>query len=164
MGKIFYHDICRRGIIYFFGGYYMTHQNPHSDESSQPTSTKSNRSKEQTQLDFELEFFGGILNRYPDYVDVLRVQGNNLTIKGRFAEGLKIDKRLVKLRPTDPLIHYNLACSYALLNRKDQAIVTLRRAVELGYRDFRYLRQDKDLEAIRHDPRFRQLLHEYDNH
>ena len=35
---------------------------------------------------------------------------------------------------------------------------TLRRAVELGYRDFRYMGEDRDLDSIRHDPRFRQLL------
>jgi Flp pilus assembly protein TadD len=141
----------------------MTQQGMHSDEGSQPTSTKSARAAEQSQLDFELDFYRGILDRFPDYIDVLRVQGNNLTLKGRYAEGLQIDKRLIKLRPDDALAHYNLACSYALLKRIDQAIVTLRKAVELGYRDFRYLRQDRDLDAIRHDPRFRQLLREYEN-
>ena len=118
---------------------------------------------ERPQLDFELDFFSGILKRHPDYVDVLRVLGNLLTLKGRYAEGLQIDRRLVQLRPGDALAHYNLACSYALLKRPDQALKTLRRAVELGYRDFRYMREDRDLDSIRHDPRFRQLLREYEN-
>ena len=89
--------------------------------------------------------------------------GNLLTLKGRFADGLQIDKRLVQLRPKDALAHYNLACSYAFLKRPDLAIKTLRRAVELGYRDFRYMREDHDLDAIRPDPRFRQLMREYEN-
>jgi tetratricopeptide (TPR) repeat protein len=89
--------------------------------------------------------------------------GNNLTLKGRYAQGLQIDKRLIYLRPNDPLAHYNLACSYALLRRTDQAIKTLRRAIELGYRDFRYMREDRDLDSIRRDPRFIQLLREYEN-
>jgi hypothetical protein len=89
--------------------------------------------------------------------------GNNLTLKGRYAQGLQIDKRLVQLRPGDALAHYNLACSYALLKRPDMALKALRRAVELGYRDFRYMREDRDLDSIRHDPRFRQLLREYEN-
>jgi hypothetical protein len=142
----------------------MAHPGKHSNEGSEHTSTGSRpvRSAEQTQLDFEVDFFGGILERMPDYVDVLRVMGNNLTLKGRFAQGLQIDKRLVDLRPSDPLAHYNLACSYALTNRPDQSLKTLRRAVELGYRDFRYMREDRDLESIRQDPRFRQLLREYE--
>jgi tetratricopeptide (TPR) repeat protein len=142
----------------------MAHPGKHSDEGSEHTTTGSPQVRlgDQNQLDFELEFFAGILERRPDYVDVLRVMGNNLTLKGRYAQGLQIDKRLVQLRPNDPLAHYNLACSYALLKRPDQALKTLRRAVELGYRDFRYMNEDRDLESIRHDPRFRQLLREYE--
>ena len=121
------------------------------------------RLAEQTQLDFELEFFTGILQRHAGFVDVLRAHGNNLTLKGRYAEGLEVDKRLIQLRPADALAHYNLACSYALLKKPELALKTLRRAVELGYRDFRYMREDRDLESIRHDPRFRQLLREYEN-
>ena len=118
---------------------------------------------EQTQLDFELNFFAGVLSRHAEYVDVLRAHGNNLTLKGRYADGLELDKRLIQLRPHDALAHYNLACSYALLKKPDLALKTLRRAVELGYRDFRYMREDRDLESVRHDPRFRQLLREFEH-
>ena len=44
-----------------------------------------------------------------------------------------------------------------------QTLKTLRRAIELGYRDFRYMKEDHDLDSIRHDPRFRQLMREYEN-
>ena len=143
----------------------MAHQGKYSNEGSEPLSTGSPLARlgDQNQLEFELDFFSAILKRHPDYVDVLRVLGNLLTLKGRYADGLQIDRRLVQLRPNDALAHYNLACSYALLKRPDQALKTLRRAVELGYRDFRYMREDRDLDTIRHDPRFRQLLREYEN-
>ncbi len=142
----------------------MAHQGK-SSNSHEPAAAANavGRVADQNQLDFELDFFAGILSRCPDYVDVLRIMGNLLTLKGRFAEGLQIDKRLVQLRPSDALAHYNLACSYALLKRPEQSLQTLRRAVELGYRDFRYMKEDHDLDSIRHDPRFRQLLREYEN-
>jgi tetratricopeptide (TPR) repeat protein len=140
----------------------MSTKGKHSDDeyTSAALGKTMPRPAEQTQLDFELDFFAGILERHPDYVDVLRVQGNNLTLKGRYAEGLQIDRRLIQLRPGDALAHYNLACSYSLLKKIDPAIKALRTAIELGYRDFRYMREDRDLDAIRHDPRFRQLLRE----
>jgi hypothetical protein len=47
------------------------------------------RNSDGNQLDFELEFYGAILARHPDYVDVLRIMGNLLTLKGRFVEGLQ---------------------------------------------------------------------------
>ena len=49
------------------------------------------------------------------------------------------------------------------MKQLDLALKTLRQAVELGYRDFRYMKQDRDLEALRRDPRFKQLLREYEN-
>ena len=121
------------------------------------------RDAEQNQLDFELAFFAGVLERSPDYVDVIRVLGSLLSLKGLFREGLKLDKRLVRLRPQDALAHYNLACSYSLLKRPDQSLKSLRKAVELGYRDFRYMREDHDLDTIKHDPRFRKLLREFES-
>jgi Flp pilus assembly protein TadD len=114
-------------------------------------------------FDFELNFYSSILARHPDYIDVLRALATLLSMKGRFADGLKVEKRLVELRPADPLAHYNLACSYARMNRRGLSIKTLRKAVELGYRDFRYMREDNDLDPLREDPRFRKLLREYEN-
>ncbi len=142
----------------------MAQQGKHFSEGSEstPAGKSQARGSDQSQLDFELEFFGGVIAQQPSYVDVLRVMGNLLTLKGRFADGLVIDKRLVQLRPSDSLAHYNLACSYALLKRPEQALKTLRRAIELGYRDFRYMSEDHDLDAIRHDPRFQQMLLEYE--
>ena len=143
----------------------MAQQGKHSGEPSEPATLSGTlvRPPDQNQLDFELDFFAKILDRHPNFIDVLRVHGNNLSLKGRYADGLAVDKRLVHLRPGDPLAFYNLACSYALLKKTDLALKTLRRAIELGYRDFRYMREDRDLETIRHDPRFRQLLREFES-
>ena len=116
---------------------------------------------ERTQLDFEIEFFGKILTAVPDFADALRAQACNLTMKGRLKDGLTVDQQLVTVRPDDPTAHYNLACRYALLKQPAKAIVTLRRAVELGYRDFEFMLEDHDLDSIRKDPRFRKLVKEY---
>jgi hypothetical protein len=116
---------------------------------------------DRNQVDFELDFFTRLIGTAPEYHEVLRAQASNLTVKGRLQDGLTVDKKLVALRPTDPTAHYNLACRYALLKQPDLALVTLRRAMELGYCDFRYMEEDRDLDSIRKDPRFRQLVREY---
>lgn len=119
------------------------------------------RQQELAQLDFEIEFFQGVLKRCPDFIDVLRVLGHALTLRNRLPEGLEIDKRLCKLRPYDALAHYNLACSHSLLHQIDAALDALTRAVELGYDDFRYMERDADLDNLRSDPRYRKLLLAY---
>ena len=141
----------------------MAHLGKHSNDGPPAAGGALARGSDQSQIDFEVEFFGGVLQRLPDYVDVLRLMSKLLTLKGRYADGLQVDRRLVQLCTGDALAHYNLACRYARLKRPDQCLKTLRRAVELGYRDFRYMREDRDLDAVRHDPRFRQLLREYES-
>ena len=136
---------------------------PHPASELAPPGSFVARMAEQSQTDFELDFFAAVLERRPDFFEVLRAQGSNLATKGRHGEGLQIAKRLVQVRPHDPLAHYNLACCHALLKQPDDAFDWLRKAVELGYRDFRYMREDRDLEAIRKDPRFRRLIREFEN-
>ena len=113
------------------------------------------------QVDFELDFFTRVLTAEPEFHEALRAQAGNMTAKGRLQDGLTMDKKLVSLRPEDATARYNLACRYALLKQPDLALVTLRKAIELGYRDFRYMEEDRDLESIRKDPRFRKLIREY---
>jgi len=114
-----------------------------------------------TQLDFELGFFNDILERMPDYVDVLRAQSANSTLKGLQREGLRVDQTLTELLPDDPDIRYNLACRYAMMRQPDLAIEQLQWAVSLGYHDFTFMIQDRDLDSLRNDPRFRQLIRSF---
>ena len=80
----------------------------------------------------------------------------------RHSEGLQVDQRITRLRPEDALARYNLACSLALNRYQSEAIAELRKAVELGYRDFTFIKQDRDLDSVRKDPRFRALMREFD--
>jgi len=134
---------------------------PPASESEFPPGSVIGFLADRSQLDFEVEFFAKVLAGAPAFTEVLRVQAGNLTTKGRLQDGLTVDKQLVAARPADPTAHYNLACRYALLKQPDLALVALRKAVELGYRDFRFMEQDRDLDSIRKDPRFRALVKEY---
>jgi Flp pilus assembly protein TadD len=89
---------------------------------------------------------------------VIEILGGLYTRHGRIADGLKMDRKLVKLQPRNPTAHYNLACSLALSKRKTAALQELRQAVQLGYRDFDWMEQDPDLEALKHHPEFQALL------
>jgi tetratricopeptide (TPR) repeat protein len=105
-------------------------------------------------LQFEIRFFEGIAKRDPSYIEALQVLGDAYTKTGQWEKGLHVDKRLARLCPDNPLVFYNLACSYSLMSRIDQAFSALRRAVRLGYEDARWLNKDPDLENLRHDTRF----------
>jgi hypothetical protein len=116
----------------------------------------------QPQIDFELDFFAAILQSRPDYFETLKAHAKNLAMARRHHEGLQVDRHITRLRPQDALARYNLACSLVLTRNLEDAIVELRRAVELGYRDFAFMKEDRDLDAIRKDPRFRALMREFE--
>ena len=128
------------------------------NQSSKPA---KNKKAESEQLAFEIKFYTELLERYPDYVDVLRVFGNLLTKHGQYEHGLEVDRRLVRLRPQYAIAHYNLACSYCLLGKHELALQELRRAFELGYDDFTFLNKDNDLEGLREDRRYKTLIREF---
>jgi len=120
--------------------------------------TSTRRFREQSQLDFEIDFLGRVLERDPFFADALRVHGNNLAAKGQYGRALQVDRRLVRLLSDRPVPWYNLACSYAVLGMVDPAFTALQRALELGYRYLDHLRHDPDLKSLRRDPRFARLL------
>ncbi len=102
-------------------------------------------------LEFEIHFYEGILEGTPDFIEALTAIAELYTKAGYWQKGLEADVRLSELRPDDPIIFYNLACSYALLNQTRAALNALSRAVEFGYDDFRHLLADRDLENLLKD-------------
>lgn len=115
-------------------------------------------SKPQPDPAFEMAFFESVLRRAPRYADVIEILGGLYTKHGRIADGLRMDRRLVRLQPDNATAHYNLACSLALSRRRAEALRALQRAVELGYGDFDWMNHDPDLEELKEHPGFAALL------
>ena len=109
-------------------------------------------------LEFEIRFFEGVLESCPDHLESLTFLGQFYTTRGDYARGLEIDLRLARLRPRDPIVHYNLACSYSLLGRIDEALRALERSVQLGYSGLAHLLADDDLDNVRRDARFARVM------
>ncbi len=107
---------------------------------------------------YEMGFFESVLRRSPDYTEVVEILGGLYTKTGRIADGLRMDRRLVKLRPASATAHYNLACSLALSKRQVAALRALNHAVKLGYEDFDWMSQDPDLADLKKHPGFLDLL------
>lgn len=107
---------------------------------------------------FCIEFCSMILERRPDQLEALEVAANQCTELGYFADGLSLDERLLRLRPDDPGVLYNIACSQALVGRVDDALLSLSRSVLNGYRNHRHMARDRDLDSLHGDVRFHELL------
>ena len=117
-----------------------------------------NKKTDPVDIDFEIAFYESILKKTPQFIEALAALGDLYTKKGFYEKGLDIDEKLSKLRPHDPLVFYNLACSYSLLKNIDKAFKNIKRAVDLGYNDLSYLEKDLDLDNLRKDGRFMEFL------
>jgi len=66
--------------------------------------------------------------------------------------------KLAETNPTNYHMLYNLACCKARLGKPDEAVATLRRAVEAGWLDHAHASRDKDFASIRDREEFKQLI------
>lgn len=112
-------------------------------------------------FEFEIGFFESILRRDTKNIEVIEILAEFYTRTERFSEGLKLDRKLVRLKPENPTAHYNLACSYALLERNAEAVRSLKEAIQNGYNDFTWMMKDADLNGLHNYTKFKQLLVEH---
>jgi len=118
---------------------------------------KKMKRQESKDLDIKILFMEGLVRRDPEYIEALQLLGDHYTQRGRYDQGLKVDEQLSRLEPHNPLVFYNLACSYSLVGEVDRAAKSLEKSLTLGYRDFKWLAKDPDLRTLRKHPLFRDI-------
>ena len=67
-------------------------------------------------------------------------------------------REVVDASPQYALLNYNLACLESLTGRTDDALEHLRRSIEMSERVRDYAKGDSDLDAIRNEPAFEELV------
>ena len=94
----------------------------------------------------------------PDDVRALYL-GAAVQIKiGNKKLGLKWCSKALKLEPEDVGVLYNIACSYSLLGKIDEAIELLEKAVHGGFDHVEWIENDTDLDPLRDHPNFQSLI------
>ena len=127
-------------------------------EQDDKTISKKKSSENEDESAFQIQFYENILKDQPDFIEALVALGDLYTKRGEHKKGLDADLRLMRLRPEDPIILYNTACSYSLLNQIDKSLTLIKSAVKCGYEDFEHMMQDGDLQNLRQDERFHQYV------
>ncbi len=114
-------------------------------------------------IQFEIVFYENVLKDSPDFIEALTALAETYTRAGEYEKGLQIDESLAVLCPEDPLVFYNLACSFALTNDTDKSLEALETAVRFGYDEPEHMKRDPDLKSLRKDGRFQKLLERLQN-
>jgi len=111
-------------------------------------------------FDFELSFFEDLHKRMPKDVRVVSMLAHLYTQTGQLDAGLRLDRKLARLTPEDPTVHYNLACSLALKHRLADALKALKVAITFGYDDYVWMCNDPDLSELHESSAFLELCDE----
>ena len=80
---------------------------------------------------------------------------------GRDDEALEWADKILDLDQEDRGNHYDKGCLLSLMGRPDEAVACLRKALEMGYRNFVHFAVDKDLDPIRELPEYKAMIEEY---
>ena len=98
------------------------------------------------------------LMRHPDDARAHLFYGINLAENGETDKASDEAKKALAINPSDPLMQYNASCFYSQLKEKKLAIESLKNAFEAGYQDYEWVKRDSDLENIRQEPEFIELM------
>jgi serine/threonine protein kinase/Tfp pilus assembly protein PilF len=77
---------------------------------------------------------------------------------GEVDRSAALAKRSLAIDPDDPMLLYNVACTYAQLHKTEDALDCLESAVDKGYGHKEWMEHDSDFASIRETPRFKAIL------
>ena len=77
---------------------------------------------------------------------------------GESEKALDWNRRAQRMEPDDPSVLYNVACNYAQLSLPGEAIDALSKALENGFGHWQWIEHDTDLDSLRNEPAFAELL------
>jgi adenylate cyclase len=98
------------------------------------------------------------LEMNPHDTRALYVGANQLCNVGETEKGLELAERALGQNDKEPIVLYNVACFYAMQGDPDRSLELLTSAVERGWGDRAWLETDSDLDSLRKDQRFIDLL------
>jgi len=108
--------------------------------------------------DGEMKVLEQQLELVPEDVRARILLAGDYAYIGKAEDAVRHLQMAVALRPDDPSILYNAACTYGVLQRKTEALEMLRRAKEAGYANVDWIRKDPDLACIQDTPEFNTLF------
>ena len=108
----------------------------------------------------QIEVFEKHLEKVPEDVRARMLLAHGYAAVERIDDAIREANLSIALRPGDPFVLYNVACTFGLMNRKEEAMDALRKSWEAGLRDTNWTRRDPDLDLLHGDPEFERLFPE----
>jgi serine/threonine protein kinase/Tfp pilus assembly protein PilF len=93
----------------------------------------------------------------PDDARAANLAAAFLARLGDLTKAVEYADRSLAIDPEDPMLLYNVACTYVALGRQEDALNCLERAVDKGFGHKEWIDHDPDLDPLRENMRFQAL-------
>jgi adenylate cyclase len=97
----------------------------------------------------------------PDDNRAWNMGASALQTLGKTSEAEEWIQTSLRNSPRDSVITYNAACFYALIGNIDKSLDYLAQSADVGCLNLDWLEQDSDLDSIRDNPRFEEIISSY---
>jgi serine/threonine protein kinase/Tfp pilus assembly protein PilF len=94
----------------------------------------------------------------PDNPRALYMGAAALSGLGESEKARDWNRRALEMEADDPSVLYNIACVFAREDLPGESIAALRKAIDKGFGHWQWIENDTDLDSIRNEPEFTQLL------
>lgn len=106
----------------------------------------------------EIALYEAQLKKTPEDARIRVLLAANYAAQGRLEDAKREIDLAMALRPDDTMILYNIACTLCEMDDVKEAMNTLKKAWDAGYRNPAWVRQDPDLAKLHGDPEFERLF------
>ena len=82
----------------------------------------------------------------------------SLSMLGESEKARDWNRRALAMDPDDPSVLYNIACAFSMEGQLTEAFGALQKAIDHGFGHWKWIENDADLDPMREDSRFVDLL------
>jgi len=91
-------------------------------------------------------------------IEVYKDQASRYFAKKDYKSALAELEKAYAINSLDEAVLYDIACCHSMLGDPDRAILFLKKAVEAGFTDWRHMNRDKDMDPLRENPKFKEII------
>jgi tetratricopeptide (TPR) repeat protein len=102
-----------------------------------------------------------VLQKDPDNLNWQNTYAIILAGSRKFKEALDVLNKIITKDQGFYVAYYNVACVHSLKKSKKEALEWLEKSFQKGFNEWDHIKTDTDLDYIRNDPRFIQLIEKY---
>ena len=102
----------------------------------------------------------GHVRKVPEDARARILLASDYAVMGRIDEAMREANFAIMLRPNEANVLYNAACVFCAMNKKTEALNSIRKAWEAGFKDSNWVRRDPDLALLRGEAEFERLYPE----